>query len=75
MPDINLILYKENKVFDISELVEDIKWKGRKGSSARSISVTLLDDKSGLNNAVSGIDVTRGDQLVFNFKGKDCFVE
>lgn len=73
MSDISLILYKDSKTYDISELTESIKWKGRKGSSARSVSVTLLDDKSGLNNAVSGIDVTRGDQLVFSFKGKELF--
>lgn len=45
MSDINLILYRDGKTFDISELVESIKWKGRKGSAARSVSISLLDCK------------------------------
>lgn len=56
MSDINLILYRDSKTYDISELVESIKWKGRKGSAARSVSISLLDYKG----AQSGIDVTKG---------------
>lgn len=70
MGDITLILYKERKAYDISDLVESIKWKGRKGSAARSLNVTLLDDK---NAAQSGIDATRGDSLIFSFKSKELF--
>ena len=69
MSDINLILYRDGKTFDISELVESIKWKGRKGSAARSVSISLLDCKG----AQSGIDVTKGHQLIFSFKGKELF--
>lgn len=28
MSDISLILYRDSKTYDISELVESIKWKG-----------------------------------------------
>lgn len=73
MSDITLILYKNDKMFDISGLAESVKWKGRKGSAARSVSVTLLDDVSGMNKASAGIDVTRGDHLVFSYKGKELF--
>lgn len=69
MSDITLVLYKNGKAYDISELAESIKWKGRKGSAARSLDVSLVD----CENAKSGIDVTRGDQLVFSFKGKELF--
>lgn len=69
MSDINLILYRDGKTFDISELVESIKWKGRKGSAARSVSISLLDCKG----AQSGIDVTKGHQLIFSYKGKELF--
>lgn len=69
MSDINLILYSDGKTFDISELVESIKWKGRKGSAARSVSISLLDCKG----AQSGIDVTKGHQLIFSYKGKELF--
>lgn len=73
MSDISLILYKDNKTYDISELAESIKWKGRKGSAARSVSISLIDDNSGLNKAVSGIDVTQGNSLIFSYKGKELF--
>lgn len=69
MSDINLILYRDGKTFDISELVESIKWKGRKGSAARSVSISLLDCKG----AQSEIDVTKGHQLIFSYKGKELF--
>lgn len=69
MSDINLILYRDSKTFDISELVESIKWKGRKGSAARSVSISLLDCKG----AQSGINVTKGHQLIFSYKGKELF--
>ena len=69
MSDINLILYRDGKTFDISELVESIKWKGRKGSAARSVSISLLDCKG----AQSGIDVTKGHQLILSYKGKELF--
>lgn len=69
MSDISLILYRDGKTYDISELVESIKWKGRKGSAARSVSISLLDCKG----AQSGIDVTKGHQLIFIYKGKELF--
>lgn len=69
MSDISLILYRDGKTFEISELVESIKWKGRKGSAARSVSISLLDCKG----AQSGIDVTKGHQLIFSYKGKELF--
>lgn len=69
MSDISLILYRDGKTYDISELVENIKWKGRKGSAARSVSISLLDSK----NVKSGIDVTKGHQLIFSYKGKELF--
>lgn len=44
MSDTTLILYKNEKAFDISDFFESIKWKGRKGSAARSVSISLIDD-------------------------------
>lgn len=69
MSDITLILYKNSKAYDISQLVEILKWKGRKGSAARSINVTLVDT----DKIQSGIDVTRGDRLVFLLDKKELF--
>lgn len=73
MADISLLLHKSGNTFDISGLVESVKWKGRKGSAARSLNVSLLDDKSGMNSAQSKIDVTQGDQLVMIYKGNEIF--
>ena len=69
MNDVTLILYKNSKAYDISELVESIKWKGRKSSASRSLSVSLIDTEK----IKSGIDVTNGDSIVFSFKGKELF--
>lgn len=69
MNDITLVLYKSGKAYDISELAENIKWKGRKSSAARSLSVSLIDT----DKIKSGIDVTRGDSIVFCYKGKELF--
>ena len=54
---------------DMDKLVESIKWKGRKDSAARSVSISLLDCKG----AQSGINVTKGHQLIFSYKGKELF--
>ncbi len=69
MADISLILCKDDKVYNISQLMESIKWKGRKGSAARSINVVLVDT----DKIQSGIDVTRGDRLVFLLDKKELF--
>lgn len=73
MADITLILYKDGKTFDISTLAEKITWKGRKGSAARSLSVDLIDDVSGMNQAQSGIDVTQGNHIIFTYKSTELF--
>lgn len=69
MADISLILCKGDKAYDVSRLVENIKWKGRKGSAARSLGVTLIDT----DKVQSGIDASRGDRLVFLLDKKELF--
>ena len=70
--DVNLIVLQGEKSYDISQLVESIKWKGRKGTASRSISVTLIDD-DGYKHARSGIDVEQGHQCIFSYKGSELF--
>ena len=41
---IYLALYKAGKGYDITNLVQKVVWKGRKGAASRSLSVTLIDD-------------------------------
>lgn len=69
---INLIIIKGEQGYDVTQLVEQIKWKGRKGSAARSITVTLVDD-DGYKHARSEIDVEQGHQCLFQYNGTELF--
>ena len=69
---ISLIIIKGEQGYDVTQLVETIKWKGRKGSSARTLTATLIDD-DGYKHARSGIDVEKGHQCLFNYNGKELF--
>ena len=72
MKGINLIVIKDGQSLDMTQLVEKIEWKGRKGSSARTLSVTLIDD-DGYHHARSGIDVEKGHQCIFSYDGEELF--
>ena len=72
MKGINLIVVKSGQSLDMTQLVEKIEWRGRKGSSARTLNVTLIDD-DGYRHARSGIDVEQGHQCVFSYDGKELF--
>lgn len=69
---ISLIIIKGEQGYDVTQLVETIKWKGRKGSSARTLTATLIDD-DGYKHSRSGIDVEKGHQCLFNYNGKELF--
>lgn len=69
---ISLIIIKGEQGCDVSQLVEQIKWRGRKGSSSRTLTATLVDD-GGYKHARSGIDVEEGHQCLFNYNGAELF--
>lgn len=69
---ISLIIIKGEQGYDVTQLVEQIKWKGRKGSSSRTITVKLIDD-DGYKHARSGIDVEQGHQCLFKYNGTELF--
>lgn len=69
---ISLIIIKGQQGYDVTQLVEQVKWKGRKGSSSRTLNVTLIDD-DGYKHARSGIDVEQGHQCIFSYKGTELF--
>lgn len=69
---ITLILTDNYGYRDISQLVESLQWKGRKGASARTLSGTLIDD-DGYLHARSGIDVENGNQCIFSLNGQELF--
>jgi hypothetical protein len=72
MAKIQLLVVKDKKTIDMTNLVQSVRWSGRKGSSARTITVTMIDD-DGYRHARSGIDVSDGNQCVFLVDGKERF--
>ena len=68
----SLIILKGEQGYDVTQLVEQVKWKGRKGSSSRTLAVTLIDD-DGCKHARSGIDVEQGHQCIFSYDGTELF--
>lgn len=73
MGKISLLLAKpgENGL-DITNLVQQIQWKGRKGSSSRTLVVKILDD-DGYKHARAGISVEEGQQCLFLHNGVERF--
>lgn len=69
---ISLIIIKGERSYDVTQLVEQIKWKGRRGSSSRTLNVTLIDD-DGYEHARSEIDVEHGQRCLFNYNGQELF--
>lgn len=72
MGKITFLVTKGETTYDMSELVESVTWSGRKGSPARTLSVSLIDD-DGWKHARSGIDVTKGNHCVFIGRAQSCF--
>ena len=70
MEGVNLLLYKNEQLYDITMLVVSITWKGRKGAAARSIDVTLMDD---CQRERAGINVEDGQQCIFIYNGEELF--
>ena len=68
----SLIILKGEQGYDVTQLVEQVKWKGRKGSSSRTLAVTLIDD-DGDKHARSGIDVEQGHPGIFSYDGVELF--
>lgn len=72
MAKTQLLVVKDKKTIDMTNLVQSVRWSGRKGSSARTITVTMIDD-DGYRHARSGINVADGNQCVFLVDGKERF--
>lgn len=72
MARIQLLVVKDKNTIDMTNLVKSVRWSGRKGSSARTITVAMIDD-DGYRHARSGIDVADGNQCVFLVDGKERF--
>lgn len=72
MAAVSLFIYHGKKGWDVSELVSEIVWSGRKGSAARSIEVTMLDDDTKGQQRVA-VDVEKGYTCIFKWKKKEKF--
>lgn len=67
---ITLIWVKNDEMIDITELVEQIEWSGRKGAAPRTLKVSLLDSSE---YDRSGIDVQKGHNILFQWNGESMF--
>lgn len=69
---ISLMIMKGSAAEDMTQLVESVKWSGRKGSSSRTLTVSMIDD-DGYKHARSGINCEEGHQCIFSYDGKELF--
>jgi len=73
MPKFQLLLFKSNSSgIDITGLCETVKWGGRKGSAARTVTAKLIDD-DGAKHERSGVNVEEGHQIMLLVEGKEVF--
>ena len=73
MAKFQLLLFKtESTGIDITKLVDQVKWSGRKGSSSRTITAKLIDD-DGAKHERSGLDVEEGHQVMLLVDGEEVF--
>lgn len=69
---ITLIVYKGNSVYDMSNLVQSIKWSGSKSAMPRTLEVTMLDsDRHGHERP--DIDISEGHMVQFQWNGEELF--
>ena len=67
-----VLLVKRGVPEDVSLLVSRIRWRGRKGASARSLEIAMLDD-DGYRRGRTGLNVEEGHSVIFYWKGKELF--
>ena len=73
MAKFQLLLFQtESTGIDITKLVDQVKWSGRKGSSSRTITAKLIDD-DGAKHERSGLDVEEGHQVMLLVDGEEVF--
>jgi hypothetical protein len=67
---ISLYILNGTTGYDVSNLVKEVVWKGKKGSAARSIEVSMLDDDA---QARVKMDLSQGYTCVFKWKDVELF--
>lgn len=72
MAKYQVLLFKGKTGYDITSLCQQVRWKGRKGSAARSMTAKLIDD-DGAKHQRAGIDVGEGHQVILLLDGEELF--
>lgn len=70
---LQFILIKEKVGYDISDIVQKTIWSGRKNSPARSLQLVLIDDPTLGSTSRAGIDVYKGNHIIFTEDGTELF--
>lgn len=68
---VTLYLIKSGKAYDVTVLCDRITWSGRKGSPARSVMATMIDDPS--VGSRPKIDIRKGQFFFLTENGKELF--
>lgn len=66
------IVKKDNITYDMTNLVSSVTWSGRRGSAARNLNISLIDDP-GYQHDRSGIDCEQGHQCGFYWEDQELF--
>lgn len=72
MGKLELYILNGSGGYDVSGLVQQLVWRGKKGSAARSIEVTMVDDDA-KGQARVKFDVSEGYTCVFKWRGTELF--
>ena len=67
-----ILVVKQGAAYDMSQLVSMVRWSGRRGSAARRLEVTFIDD-DGQGRDRAGLNVENGDSVVFYWKNEELF--
>lgn len=70
MSKLQLILIKNKVQYDITQLIDSVKWSGKKGSAPRTLAFNLLNDN---NQERAGIDIEQGHTCIFKYDGNELF--
>lgn len=72
MTGITFIVTKGNKAYDMTQLVQSIRWSGAKSAMPRTLEVTMLDS-DGHGHTRPGINIESGHQCLFRWNGTELF--
>ena len=72
MGKISLYILHGDSGFDVSDMVKQVVWSGKKSAAARTIEVTMLDDFARKEGRV-GMELTQGVTCILKWNGEELF--